>query len=201
MALTKGHIRIVQSSLIGSILANLLLILGMSFLIGGLRYPEQLYNSTVTRMSASLMGLAVLSLLIPTVFYASFKKPEDAEGKILAISRGSAAVLLLIYALSLVFQFKSHAYIYKSAPQQVGDEERRPGYDDPIAMSDISRRARSPPGGTSLSLSGAESHSIGRFSSVLLLSASTALVAICAKFMVNSLDNLVKKGPLGELFI
>lgn len=201
MALKEGHLRIVQSSLLGSILANLLLILGMSFLIGGLRYREQLYNSTVTHMSASLMGLAVLSLLIPTVFYASFKRPLDAEGKLLAISRGSAAILLLVYALYLVFQFKSHAYIYTSTPQHVVDEESRPGYDDPIEMLGISRCARSPPGGTSPSLLRAESHSIGRFSSVLLLFVSTALVAVCAQFMVKSLDNLVKKGPLGELFI
>lgn len=190
-----------QSSLLGSILANLLLILGMSFLIGGLRYREQLYNSTVTHMSASLMALAVLSLLLPTVFYASFKKPREAEGKILAISRGSAAILLLVYALYLVFQLKSHAYMYTSTPQQVVDEESRPGSNVSIEMLGISRCARSSPGGTPPSLPLAESHSIGRFSSVLLLFVSTALVAICAKFMVDSLDDLVEKGPLGEMFI
>lgn len=65
IALVKNEIRIVQASLLGSILANLLLILGMSFLIGGLQYQEQLYNSTVTQLSACLLCLAVLSLLIP----------------------------------------------------------------------------------------------------------------------------------------
>jgi len=51
--------------LIGSLLANLLLILGMAFLIGGLEFQEQIYDSTVTQMSAALLALAVLSLLIP----------------------------------------------------------------------------------------------------------------------------------------
>lgn len=51
--------------MIGSLLANLLLILGMAFLIGGLEFQEQIYDSTVTQMSAALLALAVLSLLIP----------------------------------------------------------------------------------------------------------------------------------------
>ena len=65
IALVKGEIRIVQASLLGSILANLLLILGMAFLLGGLRFREQLYNSTVTQMSACLLSLSVMSLLLP----------------------------------------------------------------------------------------------------------------------------------------
>lgn len=65
IALVKGQTRIVQASLLGSILANLLLNLGMAFLLGGLRYREQIYNSTVTQMSACLLSLSVMSLLLP----------------------------------------------------------------------------------------------------------------------------------------
>lgn len=65
VALVKDKIRIVQASLIGSILANLLLILGMCFLIGGLQYREQIYNNTVTQISSCLLSLSVLSLLLP----------------------------------------------------------------------------------------------------------------------------------------
>jgi Ca2+:H+ antiporter len=65
IALVKNEIQIVQASLLGSILANLLLILGMAFLFGGLRYREQIYNSTVTQMSACLLSLSVMSLLLP----------------------------------------------------------------------------------------------------------------------------------------
>ena len=65
IALEKNKIRIVQSSLLGSILANELLILGMGFFLGGLRYREQLYNSTVTQMSACLLSLSVVSLVLP----------------------------------------------------------------------------------------------------------------------------------------
>lgn len=65
IALAKGEIRIVQASILGSILANLLLILGMAFLLGGLRFREQIYNSTVTQMSACLLSLSVASLILP----------------------------------------------------------------------------------------------------------------------------------------
>ena len=65
IALVKKEIGIVQASLLGSILANLLLILGMAFLLGGLRYREQVYNSTITQMSACLLSLSVMSLLLP----------------------------------------------------------------------------------------------------------------------------------------
>lgn len=74
IALVKNEIRIVQASLLGSILANLLLILGMAFLLGGLRYREQIYNSTVTQMSACLLSLSVMSLLLPVCLSSSNRR-------------------------------------------------------------------------------------------------------------------------------
>ncbi|KAL3457123.1 Sodium/calcium exchanger protein-domain-containing protein [Aspergillus heterothallicus] len=127
IALVKNQIRIVQASLLGSILANLLLILGMAFLLGGLRFQEQIYNSTVTQMSACLLSLAVTSLLLPTAFHASFKDSDKADRQTLKVSRGTSVVLLLVYVLYIVFQLKSHSYLYASIPQQVIDEESHPG--------------------------------------------------------------------------
>jgi Ca2+:H+ antiporter len=92
IALTKDEIRIVQASLLGSILSNLLLILGMCFLFGGLRYREQIYNSTVTQMSACLLSLSVCSLVIPTAFHASFKNEAKADEDTLKVSRGTSVV-------------------------------------------------------------------------------------------------------------
>ncbi|KAL2849862.1 Sodium/calcium exchanger protein-domain-containing protein [Aspergillus pseudoustus] len=127
IALVKDQIRIVQASLLGSILANLLLILGMAFLLGGLRFQEQIYNNTVTQMSACLLSLAVTSLLLPTAFHASFKDSDKADGQTLKVSRGTSVVLLLVYILYIIFQLKSHSYLYASIPQQVIDEESHPG--------------------------------------------------------------------------
>ncbi|KAK0657704.1 Sodium/calcium exchanger protein-domain-containing protein [Cercophora newfieldiana] len=127
IALAKDEIRIVQASLLGSILANLLLILGMSFLLGGLRFREQIYNSTVTQMSACLLSLSVISLVLPTAFHASFRDSEKADIQSLKISRGTSVILLLVYIIYLLFQLVSHAYMYESTPQHIIDEEATPG--------------------------------------------------------------------------
>lgn len=123
----QNEIRIVQASLLGSILANLLLILGMAFVLGGLRYREQIYNSTVTQMSACLLSLSVISLLLPTAFHASFSSGTEADTQVLKVSRGTSVILLLVYALYLVFQLNSHAYMYESTPQHIIEQESVPG--------------------------------------------------------------------------
>ncbi|EMC93014.1 hypothetical protein BAUCODRAFT_37942 [Baudoinia panamericana UAMH 10762] len=129
IALVKNEINIVQASLIGSMLSNLLLILGMCFLLGGLRYREQIYNSTVTQMSACMLSISVMSLLLPTAFHASFSDASTAQADraVLRVSRGTSVILLLVYILYLVFQLKSHAYMYESTPQEIIDEESHPG--------------------------------------------------------------------------
>ncbi|KPM36765.1 hypothetical protein AK830_g9796 [Neonectria ditissima] len=127
IALVKNEIRIVQASLLGSILANLLLILGMAFFLGGLRFREQIYNSTVTQMSACLLSLAVTSLVLPTAFHASFSDSKRADAESLKISRGTSVILLLVYLVYLLFQLKSHAYMYESTPQHIVDAESTPG--------------------------------------------------------------------------
>lgn len=123
IALVDGQVRVVQAAAVGSILSNLLIILGMSFLLGGLRFREQLYNSRVSQMSACLLCLSVISLLLPTAFHASFNDPDNGNRMVLQVSRGTSIVLLLVYALYLVFSLKSHSFMYASTPQHLIDEE------------------------------------------------------------------------------
>ncbi|KAH8681998.1 Ca2+ transporter [Xylariales sp. PMI_506] len=176
IALVKNEIRIVQASLLGSILANLLLILGMSFFLGGLRFREQIYNSTVTQMSACLLSLSVISLVLPTAFHASFSDTVMADAQSLKISRGTSVILLLVYIIYLLFQLKSHAYMYESTPQHIIDEESTP--DGEIHENDLSRTA-----------------------AIVMLLLSTALVAVCAEFMVDSINDVVATSSVGETFI
>ncbi|KAK3355504.1 calcium/proton exchanger, partial [Neurospora tetraspora] len=137
IALVKNEIRIVQASLVGSILVNLLLILGMCFIWGGLRYREQIYNSTVTQMSACLLTLSVLSLMLPTAFHATFKNVKEADSKVLPLSRGTSVILLLVYFLYLIFQLQSHSYLYAPTPRHVIEQATAPG---PVAHYFNSRR-------------------------------------------------------------
>lgn len=108
-------------------LVNLLLIIGMCFIWGGLRYREQIYNSTVTQMSACLLTLSVLSLMLPTAFHATFKDVKEADSKVLPLSRGTSVILLLIYFLYLVFQLQSHSYLYAPTPRHIVEQAAEPG--------------------------------------------------------------------------
>ena len=127
IGLTANEVRIVQAAAVGSILSNLLLILGMSFVLGGLRFREQLFNRSVSQLSACLVSLSVISLLLPTAFHAAFADSDLANQLVLKVSRGTSVVLLLVYILYLLFQLKSHAFMYESTPQHVIDEESHPG--------------------------------------------------------------------------
>ncbi|KAG9610190.1 calcium/proton exchanger, partial [Aureobasidium melanogenum] len=71
VALQKGEIRIVQASMLGSILSNILLVLGCCFLCGGWKHQEQTFNSTVASTMSSLMAVASASLIIPATLYAA----------------------------------------------------------------------------------------------------------------------------------
>ena len=72
-------------------------ILGMCFFVGGMRRPEQLYNSLVAQTSASMMTVSVASLLIPAAFHATFTGEDLEEKNTLKISRASSILLLLVY--------------------------------------------------------------------------------------------------------
>lgn len=78
-------------------------------------------------MSACLLSLSVISLVLPTAFHASFSDPHRADSESLKISRGTSVILLLVYIIYLVFQLKSHAYMYESTPQHIVDAESTPG--------------------------------------------------------------------------
>ncbi|KEF57761.1 calcium/proton exchanger [Exophiala aquamarina CBS 119918] len=124
IALRANEIRIVQASMLGSILSNILLVLGCCFLAGGLRYPEQSFNSTVASTMSSLMTVATSSLIIPATLYAVTSENKSQEANIMILSRGTAIILLLIYIAYLYFQLKSHAQLFDDPESQehAGDE-------------------------------------------------------------------------------
>jgi len=120
IALKDGLIRVVQTSLLGSILSNLLLVMGMSFFFGGLKYKEQHFNKTASLTSTSLLFMAVMGLVIPAAFIISQAGGADNESKALNISRIASLLLLAIYISYLFFQLKTHNHLYED---DGGDQE------------------------------------------------------------------------------
>ena len=102
-SLRAGLVTVVQSALIGSILANSLLVMGLAILVGGLKHGTQRFGSEAPRMIATLMLLAVSALAIPTL---AAKLGTNASFHEEALSAVCAVVLLLVFAASLPFSLK-----------------------------------------------------------------------------------------------
>ncbi|KAF9281121.1 hypothetical protein BGZ68_006832 [Mortierella alpina] len=120
-ALKEGKIDVVQASVLGSVLSNLLLVLGFCFVCGGYKYTSQTFNQTAAQTSASLLSLSCMSLLIPAAFMAT-AKGLDQTANIQHLSYGTSIVLLIVYVLYLFFQLKTHTHLYASA----NEEEEEP---------------------------------------------------------------------------
>jgi Ca2+:H+ antiporter len=110
VALNAGLIDVVKASITGSIIGNLLLVMGFSMLLGGLRYKEQTFQSVVARLNASSMNLAVIAILLPTAM--NYTSIGISERTLQNLSLAVAVVLILVYALTLLFSMKTHAYLY-----------------------------------------------------------------------------------------
>ena len=109
----NAMITLVKTSLIGSILGNLLLVMGLSFLWGGLRHKEQMFNPQAVSINTTLLLLSTICLILPTVFHIALsiggiEETEIISG-VLMVSRLTAIVLMVSYALLLFFQLKTHS--------------------------------------------------------------------------------------------
>ncbi|OJJ47747.1 hypothetical protein ASPZODRAFT_131310 [Penicilliopsis zonata CBS 506.65] len=185
IALKDNQIRVVQASMLGSILSNILLVLGCCFCVGGLRYSEQSFNSTVASTMSSLMAVASASLIIPATLYAALSDSSAKEpaGNILFVSHGTAIILLIIYVMYLWFQLKSHSELF----EEQGDVQ--PG-----------RREEEGQAGQS-EAQPEEEHLLNPWAASVVLVAVTVVVAICADYLVGSIDSIVASTGMSKTFI
>jgi Ca2+:H+ antiporter len=112
-AIRAGQLEVATASITGSILGNTLLVLGASFLIGGLRNGIQTFDQRIAGMNASMLALAVIGLGLPTAFAAARGTGSDTQ----TISDVTAVILLGLYLLSLVYYFRTGAGAGGSHPQ------------------------------------------------------------------------------------
>jgi len=113
VALRAGLTEIVRASLIGALLANTLLALGLSFLLGGRKRHEQEFNPAGARTYASMMLLTALCLAVPAAFHRFFSEQADSPSASLDV--GVSVLLLVVYGLYLVFMLGSHPDFFARA--------------------------------------------------------------------------------------
>lgn len=99
--LSRKLYRLVQLSLLGSILSNMLLVLGTAFLFGGIYNKEQKYGKISSQMNSSLLVISTMGILFPTALTASNQETKLAE---IGFSRGSSIILFVLYCAYLYFQ-------------------------------------------------------------------------------------------------
>jgi Ca2+:H+ antiporter len=108
----RGELGVVKASLTGSILGNLLLVLGLSFLVGGLRHTEQRYNAQAAGVHASSLALAVIGLFMPALFVQTSGQADFAQREV--VSGVVAGVLILLYVAALVFTMVTHEHLFRT---------------------------------------------------------------------------------------
>ncbi len=113
VAFRAGFFDMVRASIIGAILANLLLAIGMAFLIGGLRHHTQEYNAGAARLYSSMMLISAVSLGVPSAFNRFFS-PDGTIHEEKLVNLGTAFVLLAAYGFYLVFLLKTHPDYFQS---------------------------------------------------------------------------------------
>lgn len=159
--------------MLGSILSNILLVLGCCFLAGGIKHSQQSFNDVVASTMSSLMVVSTASLIIPATLYAVMKGTDtNQDQNILILSHGTAVILLLLYVLYLVFQLRTHAHLFDAegeGGEQDGEQEEG--------------KILSPP------------------AAGIALVLITVLVAVCAEYLVDSIDSIVETAHISKTFI
>mmetsp|Transcript_18416 Transcript_18416/g.52847 ORF Transcript_18416/g.52847 Transcript_18416/m.52847 type:complete len:418 (-) Transcript_18416:194-1447(-) len=118
----NGEIPVVQCTLLGSILSNLLLVMGCAFLAGGCLYHTQTYNQAGAATQCSLLSMSVFAIGLPTIYTNILRQDEEWEHMV-TVSRWVSIFLLVVYFAYLVFQLKTHAHLFQD---EEGEEEEDP---------------------------------------------------------------------------
>lgn len=162
-ALKRGMIRVVQQSLLGSILSNMLLVLGCAFFSGGLVFhgKEQLFNKATAVVNSGLLLMAVMGLLFPAVLHYTHSEVHFGKSE-LALSRFSSCIMLVAYAAYLFFQLKSQTNQYVPIEEELSQNGESSDDD--------------------------EDPEISKWESIIWLSIMTAWISILSEYLVNAIE-------------
>lgn len=172
--------------MLGSILSNLLLVLGMCFFLGGVtnmtdergRGSEQIFASGTAQTACSLMTLSTASMVIPATLAMVIERgpnPGSAKESILVLSRGTAIILLFLYVLYLYFQLRTHKNLFNPEVPDVEDDEDEHDEQEEASMS--------------------------AWSAAAVLIGVTIVISLCADYLVDSIDAIVATGAISKNFI
>jgi Ca2+:H+ antiporter len=185
MALRAGETAIVKASITGSILGNLLMVLGLAMLVGGWRRQELTFNRLAAESAGGMMLLAVVALVLPAIYAQVTEHSSPAH--IESLSLDISFVLIATYAASLVFQFRTHRGLVAPAAPPAASGGRRDEDDDDGELVD-SVMGRSPAAWT-----------VTR--SLVTLVAAAAAIGVVSEFLVGAVDEAGAELGLSKVFM
>lgn len=170
---------LVKASITGSIIGNVLLVLGLAMMLGGFRHKLQNFNRTAASMGATLLTLATVGLIMPTLYYYVFAASQPLKPGELAtvefLSEEIAVILAVVYGLSLVFMFVTHRNIFDAAKKIESSAAAEPPPEDEIHWS--------------------------RPKALTVLVAATAGVAVVAEMLVGSVEAAAHALGMSQVFV
>ena len=122
-ALKSGLFEVVKSSIAGSIIGNILLVLGASMFIGGLKHKTQNFNINVVETTSSMLLFSLIGLCVPA-FFTHTINPNLLNTRYEGLSLMVAIVMFILYILSLIFSFFTHKDLYATTTEEEGHESK-----------------------------------------------------------------------------
>jgi Ca2+:H+ antiporter len=166
---------LVKASITGSIIGNILLVLGLAMVCGGIFHREQRFNRTAAAMGATLLALATAGLVFPTLFFHVFRSGAEINPEEIAninfLSEEIAGILMVLYLLSLFFSLRTHRHLFAGPEAELPTtgEHHQPEW--------------------------------GRRTSILVLLFATAGVAWMAEFLVHSVETAALSLGMNNVFV
>jgi Ca2+:H+ antiporter len=173
MALHRGLYDVVKASITGSIIGNVLLVLGVSILAGGLKHERLRFNATAASTGATLLALSAIGLVVPAIFHQIVQvHPSPHEHD---LSLEIAVVLFATYLLSLLFSLRTHKHLYAGQP---GGSE-----------------------GAAVGHGGAPAAGWSVRTSILVLLGATILVAWMSELLVGAVEHTAQALGMTKVFV
>lgn len=173
VAISAGLIDLVKASITGAIIGNILLIFGLSVLVGGFKFKEQRFNRENVGFQSSMLFLAVIGLAVPTIVAFTLLPENDNEEQIQLLSDSLAVILIIVYVSGIVFTFFTHKHLFSQA-----DAVQADGHVDETHANHWSKKK-----------------------SFLLLALSMGGVILVSEILVGSVEETGEQLGFGELFV
>jgi len=176
IAISAGLIDLVKASIIGAILGNIMLIFGLSMIVGGFRHKEQSFNRENAGLQSSMIFLSIIGLAIPTLLAITTFQPQSVNGevKIQLLSDSLAIILLGVYMAGIIFTFVTHKYLFTSTEYSNENDN---------TLSSLSLKHWS------------------KKKSFLILGLSMLGVVVVSEVLVGSVEETGEKLGFGEMFV